>query len=85
MAAKNFVFAISRNFNFMFSEIFLEFREISRHAKSKVGRNFLNFAKHEIKIVSLFFPFCMKRDDFLLGFQKDVKNYFVLVHINHEI
>ena len=52
VAAKIFVSIISRNFleifNCVFCEIFLAFCEISRNMKLKFGRNFCNFAKHEI-------------------------------------
>ena len=67
MAAKIFVFVISRNFheiiNFVFREIFLEFREISQNTKSKFGRNFRNFANHEIKIWAIFcYILCVKNE-----------------------
>ena len=43
---RKFSFSYFREiFNFVFREITLEFREISRKTKSKFGRNFRNFAK----------------------------------------
>ena len=71
LAANIFVFVISWNFrkifNFVFREIFLEFREILRKTKSKFGRKFRNLAKHEIKMWATFWPFCKREVFFLLS------------------
>ena len=87
LAANIFVFVISWNFrkifNFVFGEIFLEFREILRKTKSKFGRKFRNLAKHEIKMWATFWPFC-KREVFFFTF-KNVNNYLFLWHNVHQI
>ena len=87
VAAKIFVSIISRNFleifNCVFCEIFLEYREISRNKKLKFGRNFRNFARHEIKICEHFCYFAKKRWFFL--FQNLLKNYLLLGHNVHRI
>ena len=70
VAAKIFVFVMSRKFreifNFVFREIYLEFRKISRNTKSKFGGKFRIFAKHEIKMWATFWPFCRKKVIFLI-------------------
>ena len=72
VAAKKFVFVISRNFSFRVSQIFLEFREISQNTKSKYGRKFRIFAKHEIKMSTTFWSFCKKYDFLILKMQKNI-------------
>ena len=65
VAAKIFVFVISRNFreifNFVFREIFLEFRENSWNKKLKFGQHFCYFAKKRwffnFKILKFLFYF----------------------------
>ena len=55
VAAKIFVSSISQTiseiFNFVFREILLEFRD----TKSKFGRNFRNFSKHELNFWAICF------------------------------
>ena len=85
MAAKIFVFVISQNFreifNFVFREIFLEFREISRNTKLKFGRNFSQFREAQNLNLGNIFAILQKRDDFFIT--TFFKNYLFFGHNVH--